>query len=143
VLLTFLNLHQGCSWKRERLLRPPCALHRDDREEAQAQALSTDRCGDLTRQYSTSKHLYMYCQAACVSVCASAEDQRASNNRLLGRVSGYMQSYYLRIDMYKIIAVQHLKNNVIFSSRNAIRVKCMSVIPNSDLPLSSKKKKKN
>ncbi|CAN6343240.1 unnamed protein product [Urochloa humidicola] len=32
--------HQkGCSWKRERLLRPSCPLHRDDSKEAKAQAL--------------------------------------------------------------------------------------------------------
>jgi hypothetical protein len=36
VLLTFLNLPQGCSWKCERLLRPSRALHRDDSKEAQA-----------------------------------------------------------------------------------------------------------
>jgi hypothetical protein len=30
---------QGCSWKRERLLRPSCALHRDDSKEAKAQKL--------------------------------------------------------------------------------------------------------
>ncbi|CAL5093154.1 unnamed protein product [Urochloa decumbens] len=30
---------EGCSWKRERLLRPSCPLHRNDSEEAKAQAL--------------------------------------------------------------------------------------------------------
>jgi hypothetical protein len=87
--LTSLNLHQGCSWKRERLLRPPCALHRDDREEAQAQTLSTDRCGYLTRQDSTSKHIFTCCQVAYVSVSELSEDQRPSRIRLPGRVTGY------------------------------------------------------
>ena len=45
-----------------------------------------------------------------------------------------MQSYCLRIDKYKIIAVQHLKNIVSICSWNAIRVKCMCLIANSGLP---------
>ena len=80
-VLTFLNLHQGCSWKRERLLCPPRALQRDDREEAQDQALSTDRCGDLTtRQYSSVL-------SSCTCVCFV--NNQKIHNRLLGRVTGY------------------------------------------------------